>query len=198
VTPRIAPLPKEQCGEDERQALERGFGSGAAEQLLSDAPDATRMPNVVSTLLRHPQLTGPFLAYNNTLLRKPTIDPRLRELMILRVAWRTHAPYEWLQHVRIGRGEGIADDEIAAVARGAAAGTWLPLERDLLSATDQLIDDYRIDDDTWARLAQQLDDRQLIEVTFIVGTYTALAMAFNSVGLELDPDLDDLNPPVMP
>ena len=29
-----------------------------------------------------------------------------------------------------------------------------------------------------------------MEVTFVVGTYTCLAMVFNSCGIELDPDLD--------
>ena len=69
---------------------------------------------------------------------------------------------------------------------------WTPLEADLLAATDQLIDRYRIDDDTWARLAEHLDERQLVELVFVVGTYTGLAMAFNSFGLQLDPDLQRL------
>ena len=69
---------------------------------------------------------------------------------------------------------------------------WTPLEADLLAATDQLIDDYRVDDDTWARLAEHLDERQLVELVFVVGTYTALAMAFNSFGLQLDPELQAL------
>ena len=70
--------------------------------------------------------------------------------------------------------------------------TWTPLEADLLAATDQLIDRYRIDDDTWARLAEQLDERQLVELVFVVGTYTGLAMAFNSFGLQLDPELQEI------
>ena len=67
-----------------------------------------------------------------------------------------------------------------------------PLEADLLAATDQLIDGYRIDDDTWGRLAEQLDERQLVELVFVVGTYTGLAMAFNSFGLQLDPELQEI------
>ena len=75
-------------------------------------------------------------------------------------------------------------------ARHAAPRRWTPLEAELLAATDQLIDHYRVDDDTWARLAEHLDERQLVEVVFVVGTYTCLAMAFNSFGLQLDPELD--------
>jgi alkylhydroperoxidase family enzyme len=84
----------------------------------------------------------------------------------------------------------VTTDEIDAIGRSADADLWSPLEADLLRATDELLDDYRIDDPTWDRLAAHLDERQLMEVAFVVGTYACLAMAFNSFGLELDPGLD--------
>ncbi|HMG27544.1 MAG TPA: carboxymuconolactone decarboxylase family protein [Acidimicrobiia bacterium] len=186
---RIAPLPIDGWDDDAVAALRAAFGEDAAERLLSTEAGGPRMPNVLPTLLRHPALTGPFLAYNAVLLNAPTIEPRARELMILRVAWRTRSAYEWAQHVRIARSCGITAAEVDAVAHGAVADTWSSFDADLLTATDELLDDYRIDDDTWARLADHLDERQLIEVAFIVGTYTCLAMAFNSFGLELDPEL---------
>jgi 4-carboxymuconolactone decarboxylase len=116
------------------------------------------------------------------------LEPRWRELLVLRVASRTGSDYEWRQHVRVAQQCGVTAEEIDAIARGADGG-WSPLEADLLTATDQLLDGYRVDDETWARLAAQLDERQLVEVVFVVGTYTCLAMAFNSFGIELDPDL---------
>ena len=150
------------------------------------------MPNVLSTLMHHPALAGPFLLYNNVLLRTPTLDHRTRELVILRVAWRTRAPYEWAQHVRIANNVGITPAEIAAIAHDPDVDPWTPLEADLLAAADQCIDNYRIDDDTWGRLALHLDQRQLVELVFVVGTYTGLAMAFNSFGLQLDADLQEI------
>jgi AhpD family alkylhydroperoxidase len=176
-------------GDDARTALAKGFSPEVADQLLAaDAP----LPTVLATLMHHPKLAGPFLAYNNVLLQRPALDPRVRELIVLRVAWRTRAPYEWAQHVRLATGLGITHDEIAAVRTGASAPVWTPLEADLLAATDQCVDGYRVDDDTWARLAEQLDERQLVEFVFVVGTYTGLAMAFNSFGLELDTELQEI------
>ncbi len=70
---------------------------------------------------------------------------------------------------------------------------WSPLERALLDATDELVDRYRVDDATWNRLAEHLDERQLVELVFVAGTYVGLAMAFNSFGLQVDPDLEELN-----
>jgi 4-carboxymuconolactone decarboxylase len=193
-SPRLAPLAREDCGDDVRAALGNAFGNETATRFLGSGPHALSMPNVLATLMHHPALAGPFLTYNNVLLRTPVLEPRLRELMVLRVAWRTRAGYEWAQHVRLAARVGITPDEIDAVTRdvGADAISWSPLEADLLAATDQLIDSYRIDDDTWGRLAKQLDEAQLVELVFVVGTYTGLAMAFNSFGLQLDPELRDI------
>jgi 4-carboxymuconolactone decarboxylase len=196
--PRLAPLPREQWGDDVRDALVAAFTEGVAERFLSTGPDAIPMPNVLSTLMHHPALAGPYLAYNNVLLQAPTLAPRQRELLILRVAWRTRARYEWAQHVRMAARVGITADEIDAIPAGAEAEGWTPLEADLLSAADQLIDGYRIDNDTWARLAKELDERQLVELVFVVGTYTGLAMAFNSFGLQLDPELEEITTAALP
>jgi 4-carboxymuconolactone decarboxylase len=189
-SPRLAPLTREECGDDVRAALAQAFGADVAARFTSTGPDEVPMPNVLGTLMRHPALAGPFLAYNNVLLNAPAIDPRLRELMVLRVAWRTRARYEWVQHVRLAGRVGITPEEIAAVATDIDAHAWSTLEADVLDATDQLIERYRIDTDTWSRLARQLDDRQMVELVFVVGTYTGLAMAFNSFGLQVDPELE--------
>ena len=188
--PRIAPLPTDEWGDDAITAVRAAYGEQFVDRFLAGGPDAPAMPNVLATLMRHPALAGPFLTYNHMLLTTPTVEPRLRELMVLRVAWRTRSAYEWVQHVHLGPRFEITAEVIDAIALGADAGFWSPLEADLLRATDQLLDHYRIDDDTWARLAEHFDERQLMEVAFIVGTYTCLAMAFNSFGLQLDPELD--------
>ena len=189
TTPRIAPLAVDEWDDDAVAALRDAFGVTAADRLLAgDRP----MPNVLATLLRHPALTGPFLSYNNVLLRAPALEPRWRELMVLRVASRTRSIYEWAQHVRMADRCGITAAEIEAVAdRETGAGAWSAIEADLLAATDQLLDGYRVDDAPWARLANRLDVRQLLELTFVVGTYACLAMAFNTVGVALDAELAD-------
>jgi 4-carboxymuconolactone decarboxylase len=195
--PRLAPLPVDRWDDDARAALQAGFGKEATDRFLADGPDAVPVPNALTTLMHHPGLAGPFLAFNRVLLFTPSLRPRLRELMVLRVAVRTRSTYEWVQHVRLAQGCGVTEAEIDAIAAGADA-TWTPLEADLLAATDELIDHFRIDDRTWARLAEHLDERQLVEVVFVVGTYTCLAMAFNSFGLELDPELRTLAAPPLP
>ncbi len=192
AAPRLAPVPREEWGDDAADALRRGFGAAGADRLTATGPDAPPVPNVVGTLMHHPALAGPFLAYNGVLLQQPALDARVRELMVLRVAWRARSRYEFVQHARLAQRLGVTPEEIAAIAGGARV-EWTPVEAAALDATDQLVDRYRVDDETWARLAEHLDERQLVELVFVVGTYVGLAMAFNSFGLQIDPDLQDFD-----
>ena len=181
-SPRLAPLPRDQWDDEVYAALRSAFPENVVERFRSNAP------NAISTMLHHPKLAGPWLVYNNVLLWDPALDHRLRELMVLRVAFRTRSEYEWRQHVKLAERYSITADDVEAVKSGAGNERWTPLERDLLTATDELIDGYELSDETWRRLAGQLDEHQLVEAVFVVGTYTCLAMVFNSFGLELESD----------
>jgi alkylhydroperoxidase family enzyme len=197
MTPRLAPVPRDDWGADSEAAIRAGMPAAAADRFLSAEPDAPRLTNGIASMLHHPQLAEKFLAFNGQLLWDPALDPRLRELAVLRVAWRTRAQYEWVQHVKLSQRYGVAATDVDAIAAGDYDG-FASLEADLLCATDQLLDGYRIDDTTWGRLAAQLDEKTLLELIFVVGTYTALAMVFNGIAIELDPDLDPASAPALP
>ena len=122
-------------------------------------------------MLNHPKVAGPWFAYNNVLLYDPAITARQRELAILRVAWLARGTYEWLQHVRLGQQAGITDAELEAIAAGPDAGSWAPLEADLLRAVDELMGDARISDDTWKRLSEHFDTRQLMLESRVVDRF---------------------------
>jgi alkylhydroperoxidase family enzyme len=192
TVPRLAPVPSDEWGDDAKAALLAAFPEAVVARFTATGPDAAPVPNVLATLMHHPTLAGPFLAYNQVLLQSPALDARQRELMILRVAWRARSRYEWVQHARLAARLGVTDDEIAAIADGPPL-RWPPLERALLDATDELVDRYCIADDTWKLLAVHLDDAQLVELVFVVGTYVGLAMAFNSFGLQIDAELQELS-----
>ena len=72
--------------------------------------------NIFRTLARHPKLMKRAMVLATGLLVKGNLPPRIREIVILRVAWRTGSDYEWGQHVRIGLDSGLARDEIDALA----------------------------------------------------------------------------------
>ena len=123
------------------------------------------MPIVLEMFAHHLPLSAswlPFtemLAGDDAMLRAGT-----RELLILRVAWRTRSGYEWAQHSRMGADAGLTAAQIDAVTEGPAAAVWTPLERTLLTAVDEMIDEHAVGDATWAELAAALRSRRDLRV----------------------------------
>jgi alkylhydroperoxidase family enzyme len=148
---------------------------------------------VIRILCRHPDLARTFMAFNNRQLFSSTLTTRQIELAVLRVAHRRQSPYEWNEHVKKANEAGISDAEIDALVSGNEGFTGLDLL--VLEATDQLLTHHQVDDAMWARLAAAFDNQQVLELLFLVGTYSMLAMVFESCGL-LPPEGANALPPV--
>jgi alkylhydroperoxidase family enzyme len=140
-------------------------------------------------LAHHPELTTAYHTLTGHILFATTLEPRQRELVVLRVAHRRDAEYERAQHVVIAGDVGLSPEEIERIKIGGGADGWAPLDAALLAATDELLDDARIADATYATLAADLDTQQLMDVVFTVGTYDVLAMAMRTFDIQLDEDL---------
>jgi alkylhydroperoxidase family enzyme len=155
------------------------------ELYLSGAPDAPPMPAVLELFAQHLALSGSWLPFTEMLSGpEARLAPDLRELAILRVAWRTGSGYEWRSHRRMGGEAGLSAAQLDAIADGPAAEVWSPLERALLRATDEMIDEHRVGDESWADLAAHFGPPELLELLFVVGGYLCLAAVLNSAGLE--------------
>jgi 4-carboxymuconolactone decarboxylase len=144
-------------------------------------------PRVFTTLGRHPRLFRTWLRFSATLLLRGDLPGADRELVILRTAWRCGSWYEWAQHGALDAGSGLVAHDLERVIEGPGAAGWRPRQRLLMMATDELHDHRVITDRTWAALATQLTERELIELCLLVGHYEMLAMTLNSLGVEAEP-----------
>ena len=152
--------------------------------------------NVIRTLVRHPDLLNAWLGLGTKLLFSERLSPRLRELVVLRVAWRTTAAYEWGGHAIAAQAAGMTVAEIRAVLDDSAA--WPSSEAALLQAVDELCADNCVSDATWSALRATLDDQQLIEVLVLTGFYRMNAGILNSLGVQPDPGMPPLGEPPAP
>lgn len=177
MPPRLPPLPDDQWDDRTRQVL--------APLLPRSMRNAEAAGNAMSTLVRHPDLTAAFLPYSTYVLVGSTLPERLRELVILRIARRRNSAYEWTHHFYAAQQAGLTEAEVEAAGQGKAAD---PLESAVLEAVDELEEGSDVSDRTWAALAELLDERQLMDLVFTVGTYALMAMAFNSFGVRPEPD----------
>jgi alkylhydroperoxidase family enzyme len=143
------------------------------------------MPVVMELFAHHLPLSQTFLAFTELLAsEESTLDPADRELLILRVAWRTRSGYEWNQHHRMGAEVGLTDAKLAAVPDGAASQVFTPKEATLLRAVDEMIDSYGVSQATWDQLVAEFVPAQLFELLFAIGGYLCLATVLNSIGLQ--------------
>ena len=81
-----------------------------------------KIPNIFATLVNHPKLARSWLRFAGYILSRQTLPERDREIAILRIGWLNQAPYEWEQHVIIGRRAGLTNDEIENLKKGPQAG----------------------------------------------------------------------------
>jgi 4-carboxymuconolactone decarboxylase len=171
--PRVRPLPESEWNEDAREFMRRVERDG-------------KVLNIYKTLARHPKLLKRWGVFGTHVLYKSTLPARERELLILRTGWLCRSGYEWGQHVPIAKGCGITDEEINRVTEGPGATGWHQRDGALLRAVDELLTDAFIGDATWQMLSESFDTRQLIDIVFTVGQYHLIAMAMNTLGVQLD------------
>jgi 4-carboxymuconolactone decarboxylase len=180
MAPRIPPLAREGRDPKTAELLEALSAFNGVEL------------NIFATLAHHPRLLKRWSDFGGVLLYGGKLPARERELLILRTGYLCRAPYEWGQHVTIGRAAGLTDEEIARVAEGPDAEGWSEADALLLRAADELHDESTISDPTWSALAARWDEQQLIELCMLVGQYHLVAMTLNALGVE--PESHDFPP----
>jgi alkylhydroperoxidase family enzyme len=182
---RLAPVPFDEWDEETRATLLSHLRR--PELYLSGAHDAPPMPVVLELFAHHVALSETFLAFTDAMAGgESKLEPRIRELAILRVAWRTGSGYEWDQHCRMGGDEGLTDTQIGAVPKGPLSPVWTPTERAVLMAADEMLEHYAVSDETWATLVSSFEPAPVFELLFVIGGYLCLAAVLNSIGLRGD------------
>ncbi len=143
------------------------------------------VPNIFRALVNHPKLARNWLRFAGYILGRQTLPERDRELAILRIGWLNQAPYEWEQHVLVGKRAGITDQEIEHIKQGPGAG-WDWQDAAIMQACDDLYEHSIVAEETWQRLAQRYDTEQMMDLVFTIGQYNLVSWALNSFGVPLD------------
>ena len=144
-------------------------------------------PNLFTTLARYRKGFVPWLRFAGTLMPGGTLPRRETELVIVRVAERMGCAYEAEHHDRLAREAGLSDDDLR-VARDLTSipGDWPDAEAAVLRAVDEFGADGVIGDATWATLARDHTEGQLIELCLLIGHYEMLAKTINTLRIEPD------------
>jgi 4-carboxymuconolactone decarboxylase len=177
---RIEPLQQEDFDDDARALV-----ISVRESL--GIKEHSVMPEAFATMLKHPALYRRQMDMGVQLLGKGELNPRERELAVLRVGWLCRAPYEWCQHVDIAKRYGVTAEEVERATRGSSAPGWTEHEAAIVRGVEELLGDQSISDDTWDVLARTWTERQLLEFLAVVGYYVSIAYSQNALRMRLMP-----------
>jgi 4-carboxymuconolactone decarboxylase len=178
--PRIAPLNESELSGDALALITRLRSS-------IDAAAVSEIPEYFRIMVKHPAVFRCALEMG-TVIFKGQLPPRDRELAVLRIGWLSRAPYEWGEHVDIGKRLGVTTEEVERVTQGSSAPGWSEHDAAILRAVEELLSDHMISDVTWATLAKKFSEPQLIEFVTMVGQYVTTGYVQNSLRMRLAMD----------
>jgi alkylhydroperoxidase family enzyme len=156
----------------------------------ADRDVLARPINLYRALAHRPELARRYRELGRWFRFESTLDPRLRELVILQVGAVTGSPYEASHHVHVGREFGLTDADIEAVIAETRGETSALDEREraALAATRELTLGIRFSDATWADLGRWFDDGARLELSMVIGFYAMTIRLAGAVELDIEPE----------
>jgi alkylhydroperoxidase family enzyme len=141
-------------------------------RLLAHSPRAARSLNTLARYIRDGS----------------RLDPRLRELAILQVAYVAGSAYAYSHHIRISRDFEVSDDDIRAIAAESAGGSSSlePLAKTVLRAARELTVGLQLSDETFARLREALDPERLTDLFVTIAYYNGLVRLMAALEIDVE------------
>lgn len=116
------------------------------------------------------------------------LEPRFRELAILRTAITGDCKFEYSQHLKVARAVGIPDAKIKALKSWTTSEQFDQAERAVMAAADELIGRNLVEDATFAALKRHFSDEQIVELFMVIATYRMHGLLVRALHLEFDND----------
>lgn len=168
---RIPLVDTDHMNDQQRQQYERFPSNLTRGLLLTDQHLSEALPNLANAL------------------RASSLDAKLREAVIVRVAALHDSAYEQMQHAEQVRKVGWSEAEVAAIKAGDT--TKLPDDiAAILAFADQTVSMGQVTDTTFARIQQFLEPRDIATVILLIGHYMMVARFTTILQIDLDAQAD--------
>lgn len=152
--------------------------------------EVTRMGRPVLNLYRalanQPPALAAFLGMSRYIRDESSLEPGMRELVILATAHELGQAYEVAHHTEGAARAGVAPEKVAAVASGGSLEGLGVAERCAVEFARQVAVSRTCDDATFARLQSLFTKEQIVDLVVTCGWYHLCAVILTSlqVGLE--------------
>ena len=142
--------------------------------------------NVFRMIAGAPSAARPFMQLGAAVLNGAGLDPRRREIVVLRVAHATDAAYEHAQHLQLARNVGVSEAEIAAIDSEEPV-TSLDEEANLLCrVADEVSRDVRLSDEALEHAIERYGARNAAELILLASYYNMVSRFLESTRVEIE------------
>lgn len=166
--PWIPYLEKEQAPRAVQELYERGRGL-VTPQIQNNAKQWANSPNLL------PRLFG-FAGY---LIAESELDPRLRELAVLRTLRSVDSGYAYAHHVILGMKNGLREEQIKELDNYKTSPVYDELQRLVIEYAEELTIRCRVSDGLFWKLQQRLKPKDLIDLTMCIGLWSGMGRIIN-------------------
>jgi len=157
-------------------------------------PDQLARLNVFRLLLRRPRMAKALSDLLLSLLIGDALEPRLRELVIMRVAWVTGSAYEWTQHWALAMRLGVPEADLLGVRDWEVREGFAPVDRAVLAATDDCLRTGAVGNARIKDLRDHLDDGATLELIAAIATWSMVSTVLRSTAVPLEQGLSPWPP----
>jgi 4-carboxymuconolactone decarboxylase len=123
---------------------------------------------------------------SEALFTEASLNPKLREITILRTAKDCHSVYVWTQHVPAAKHVGVSDEQIAAIENWQKAKCFSELERLVLQFADEVSANVKGSRETLEGLKKHLSPGEIIELLIVIGHWRQTATILETLEVELE------------
>jgi alkylhydroperoxidase family enzyme len=144
--------------------------------------------NIYKLLLHSPTVTMTWFEHIGAIRWKTKLTPRLREIAIVRVAQAARYAYALNQHVpTIAVPDGVSLEECEALKDWRSSKFFNEAERAALAYVDAMIAGPEVPDDVFNAVRQHYNEREIVELTVLVGTYLMHNRVFTALRVDVEP-----------
>ncbi len=148
-----------------------------------------KLINVYRTLLHAPPLAESWFEHITRVRWGTEIAGRLREIVIIRLGHLVGSAYILRQHVpALAAGEGMSEAECDALRDWRPSGLFDDRERATLAYVDAMTLELSVSDETFEPLRTQFTDRQIVELTVMIGAYLSHSRVLQALEVDLETD----------
>ncbi len=145
--------------------------------------------NVYKLLLHAPALAETWLDHVGAVRWKTSLSGRLREVLVIRMAHVNGVDYVLNQHVpALAAAEGMTVAECDALADWRKADAFSAAERAALAYADAMTLQTSVPDAVFADLQRHYDERAIVEISVLIGTYLMHNRVMKALAIDLEAD----------